>query len=108
VKGAWVNGAITFLQTLSAGRYAIVGMRAQASNAVAARLVFQEVSHRPGVLAVAADGYPDIKALRYGGFGVFGEFEHDVPPTVDILANASAPVSLELNFDLIQVRAGAA
>lgn len=107
-KGNWVNGAITFAQTLSAGRYAIVGMRAQASNAVAARLVFQEYPHRPGVLCVAGDGYPDIKTLRYGGFGVFGEFEHDTPPTVDVLANADATVNMELNFDLIQVRAGAA
>jgi len=107
VAGQWVNGALTFEQTLPAGRYSIIGMRAQASNAVAARLLFQDLAHRPGVLVVTDDGYPDIKDFRMGGFGAFGEFEHTTPPSIDILANASATVDMEVNLDLVQVRAGA-
>jgi len=108
VVGEWVNGALTFTQTLPAGRYAVVGMRAQHSNLVAARFVFVGLPHRPGVLGVAGPGYPEIPLFRFGHLGNWGEFEHDSPPTVDFLGSTAGSVTLDVYLDLIQVRAGRA
>lgn len=83
--GTWVNGNLTFAQSLPAGRYAVVGMRARGTNLVAARLVFPEQQVRPGVVAVNALGDLDPYWTRYGRMGVFGEFPHTNPPTIDCL-----------------------
>jgi hypothetical protein len=85
VVGTWVNGNLTFSQTLPAGRYQVVGMRARSTNMVAARLVFPEQVARPGVLAVNAVADLDPYWTRFGRMGVFGEFPHTNPPTVDVL-----------------------
>jgi hypothetical protein len=100
--GVWVNGALTFQQTLPAGRYAVVGMRARSANLVAARLVFQEQMARPGVLAVNAIADQDPYWTRFGRMGVFGEFESTNPPTVDALGvTDSAEIFI---LDLVRVR----
>jgi hypothetical protein len=52
---------------------------------VAARLVFPEQVARPGVAAVNAIGDLDPYYFRYGRMGVWGEFPHTNPPTVDCL-----------------------
>ncbi|MBA7617771.1 hypothetical protein ES703_25089 [subsurface metagenome] len=106
VAANWVNGALTLSQTLPAGRYAIVGMRAVSTATVAARLVFPDFSPRPGVIGSQAYYTPSIPDFRYGGLGSWGEFEHDAPPTVDTIANVSASVPHIVQLDLIQVRAG--
>ncbi len=83
--GAWVNTAITFLQTLPVGRYQVVGFRARGTNLVAARLNFVGAHFRPGVPAVNAVGDLDPWWTRYGRMGVLGEFHTNTPPTVDNL-----------------------
>jgi len=106
VLGNWVNDALTFSQTLPAGRYAVVGMRVEDTAVVAARLVFVGLPWRPGVIGVSGTDLGDIKAFRFGGTGSWGEFEHDAPPTVDTLANAAGAITPEVILDLVQVRAG--
>ncbi|GAI91217.1 unnamed protein product, partial [marine sediment metagenome] len=106
--GYWVNTAISFVQTLPAGRYAIVGMRVEDTDPLAARLVFPDISPRPGCIGSSTTGTDSIHKFRYGELGNWGEFEHDAPPTVDFLAQADGAVSPEIIFDLIQVRAGRA
>jgi len=83
--GTWVNGNLTLGQTLPAGKYQVVGMRVRGTNLVAARLVFSEQTARPGFLAVNA--IPDLDTYwnRMGRMGVWGEFPHTIPPTVDCL-----------------------
>jgi len=98
----WTNGALTFAQTLPAGRYVIVGMRAQSSNLIAARLVIPGHSWRPGVVGVSSDSELDYRGFRYGNLGVFGEFAHNEPPTVDFLASA-ADTSEVVHLDLIKI-----
>lgn len=83
--GVWVNGGLTFTQTLPVGRYQIVGMRAEGSNLVAARLVFVDQMARPGVPAVNDVADQDHDLTRYGRMGVFGAFDHTNPPTLDAL-----------------------
>lgn len=106
VAGAWINGAITFVQTLPAGRYAVIGMRIEDTAVAAARLVFVGHPWRPGVVGSFGTQYPDIPLFRNGSLGSWGEFEHDAPPTVDTLCNAAGAVTPEVVLDLIQIRAG--
>ncbi|GAI92334.1 unnamed protein product, partial [marine sediment metagenome] len=95
-----------FAQTLPAGRYAVVGMRAQLQENVASRLVFPDTSPRPGVMGRSRYYELDLPEMRYGGLGNWGEFEHDAPPTIDILATAATELPHYIILDLIQVRAG--
>lgn len=104
--GKWVNAAIGFAQTLPAGRYAIVGARAEDAKLLAARFVFPDISPRPGCFASLSTGIDDTHLFRYGELGNWGEFEHDAPPTVDFLAQTAGAITPEIILDLIQVRAG--
>jgi hypothetical protein len=98
---AWTNVALTFTQTLPAGRYAVVGMRAESAGCIAARLVFVGGTWRPGCIGSdsIADLSPDI--FRHGALGVWGEFEHTQPPTVDFLS-ISADTSEVVYLDLVK------
>ena len=99
---AWSNVQLTFTQTLPAGRYAVVGFRAQSAGCIAARLVFVGSPWRPGTIGTDAvnDQHDDI--FRRGNLGVWGEFEHSQPPTVDFLS-VSADTTETVWFDLIKV-----
>lgn len=99
--GVWVNGNLTFSQTLPAGRYQIIGMRARGTNLVAARLAFPGGMWRPGVPAVNAIGDRDAQTFRFGHSGVFGEFTHTRPPTVDCLGVTDSTQTF--TFDLVKV-----
>jgi hypothetical protein len=98
---AWTNGALTFTQTLPAGTYQVVGFRAQSAGLLAARLVFVGGTWRPGV--IGCDAISDIgpEIFRRGGVGIFGEFRHDQPPTVDFFSS-SADTSETVWLDLIK------
>ena len=99
---AWTNAALTFAQSLPSGRYQIVGMRAKATNLIAARLVISGFAWRPGCIGCQA--YNDIERLefRHGRMGAWGEFDHDVPPTVDFLSQATDD-DPEVWLDLIKI-----
>jgi len=102
VASAWTNGAITFEQALPRGRYQVVGMRAKSAGLVAARLVFSGYAWRPG--CIGCDAYNDIERIEFRGgrMGVWGEFDHDLPPTVDYLS-ISADTAEEIWLDLIKI-----
>jgi hypothetical protein len=98
----WVNGGITFKQTLPAGRYQVVGMRVSSANLVAARLVFIGQAYRPGVLGnTSANNVGDFR-FRLGRPGVYGEFDINQPPTVDALGVTD--VAQEIVLDLIKTK----
>lgn len=98
----WVNGNLTFSQTLPAGSYQVIGMRCRSTDAVAARLVFSAGMARPGCLVVNALADLDPYWTRFGRMGVWGEFMHTNPPTLDVLGGAAAAQTVLL--DLIKVR----
>lgn len=101
VAGVWTNGNLTFSTDLPSGRYQVVGFRARGGDGLGARLVFPNQTARPGVPVVNAITEEDHSMFRHGHLGVFGEFEHTVPPTVDIFdGTVSAQTFL---LDLIQV-----
>ncbi len=99
--GTWVNGTLTFGQTLPLGRYTVVGMRARGTNLVAARLVFVGGAFRPGVPAINAVADLDPMVFRYGRHGAFGVFHSNTPPTVDALGVTDS--AQNYIFDLLQV-----
>jgi len=108
VAGAWTNGAVTFDQTLSAGRYDLVGARFRSTNLIAFRFVFVGGTYRPGAVGYATSNIYDNPLFRDGNAGIWGNFAHNAPPTVDFLANA-ADASFIGELDLVYVgQAGAA
>ena len=101
----WDNVALTLSQTLPAGRYQVVGMRAFGTNLLAARLVFIGGTWCPGVPGGDSIDDPDVPQFRNGKFGAFGEFEFDQPPSVDLLGTG-VTADEEIYLDLIQIREG--
>lgn len=97
VAGTWVNGALTFNEALPFGRYAVVGMRCHGPTTIAGRLVFVGGPWRPGVIAVADKESPDNPICRFGGMGVWGEFDSVAPPTVDIIGSAGTAQIIHLD-----------
>jgi len=98
----WVNGNLTFAQTLPAGTYQVVGMRSRGTNLVASRLVFVGSPWRPGVPAVNALGDLDPQSFRYGAAGVFGQFDSTQPPTIECLGVTDSSQTHIL--DLVKIR----
>jgi hypothetical protein len=86
--GDWENVSITFDQTLPAGKYAVIGARLELTVGIAFRLSFVGQSWRPGWLIDRDIAGVASRDARGGRLGVWGEFPHDQPPTVDVLASA--------------------
>lgn len=97
---AWSTVPLTFSQTLPAGNYAVVGMRAEGVTCVAARLIFTGSGMRPG--AVGTDGPGDVidPIFRKGGLGVWGIFENTTPPRLEMLCTA-ADTAQTIYLDMI-------
>lgn len=98
----WANSALTFVQSLPAGRYQVVGMRCEAADLIAARLVFVGGMLRPGVIGFDTASENTLEKFRRGGLGVWGEFEHNQPPTVDSFSVAGG-VAINVWLDLIKI-----
>lgn len=102
VAYAWTNGALTFNDTLPAGEYAVVGMRASSAGLIAARLVFSQFPWRPGCIACDTLGEQGAPVFRMGALGVWGQFSHNTPPTVDFLS-LSADTAQTVDLDLVLI-----
>lgn len=85
VTATWVNSALTFLQTLPAGHYQVVGMKVWSANSCAARLFFVGGAWRPGCLTQNTEAQENWVDFRYGNTGVWGEFDNTTPPSIDIM-----------------------
>ena len=89
VVGAWVSGNITLSQDLPVGNYSIVGMRVNAANGIAARLIFNTQMTRPGVMMISSAYYHYQSYLTNGLAGVYGSFHSLIPPQLEILTIAA-------------------
>ncbi len=102
VVDTWTNGALTFGQVLRAGTYAVVGAQFFSTNLLAFRLVFPGYPWRPGGIGNQAVNHIAPMKQRMGGWGVWGTFMHNTPPTVDFLASVAD--AAETGFlDLIKI-----
>lgn len=98
----WTNCPLTFGQTLPAGRYAIVGAHVVSATGIAYRFNISGQAQRPGGFAYdAVSDMPDA-IFRKGGLGNWGEFEHNVPPQLEMLCTA-ADTAQAVYLDLIKV-----
>ena len=89
VPDLWTLVPLALSQQLNAGRYAIVGMRAQSATGRAARLVIPGLQFRPGCLVTIADGDIEAHAFDTKVLGNWGEFNHTYPPQAEFQAAAA-------------------
>ena len=99
----WGDSALTFNETLPAGRYQVIGMDIIGANLIAARLRFPEGGMLPGVLARQALGTLPWWFFRHGRAGIFGEFDNTAPPILNILGSAAGTTQTGF-LDVIKVR----
>lgn len=100
---AWSLATLTLSQQLRAGRYAIVGMRAESAGLLAARLVIPGSPFRPGCIGYDAAGDVENRLFRMGLLGQsWGEFEHRFVPQVEFLS-ISADTAETVWLDVVKV-----
>lgn len=100
VNTGWTAGPLTFAERLPYGNYDVVGMRALAADGTAARLVFPGLPFRPGVPVDQSEAIQDPAWFRYGKAGVFGSFDLNQPPTLEVFGGAA--VAQIIYLDLIK------
>lgn len=85
VAYTWGSRPITLSETLLAGRYAVIGAKVISTSAIGFRFIFTGQSERPGGLGI--DDVDDVQhpIFRNGGLGVWGSFEHDQLPRLEML-----------------------
>lgn len=111
VAGSWSTSALTAVQTLPAGVYAVVGCRVLANDAFFARLVFpasdrapQQHVMRPGCLV--NDAYGDLTLgdpFTMGRMGLWGYFENIAIPSLELIGDSAGAESCVVYLDLIKV-----
>lgn len=102
VASAWTQTATTWQDTLPGGNFVCVGLQAQSTNLIAARLIFPNQAERPGVLGQNAVTNQTMFRGQKGPLGVLGRFASTFLPIVEVLADA-ADASFEFYLDIIRV-----
>jgi len=102
VADAWTNQNMDWDTDLPAGRYALVGMRANSAGLIAARAVPRGGRWRPGCLGCDEDDDLGHSVFRYGRLGVWFEFEHNQMPSIDFLS-LSADTDQDVLLDIMKV-----
>ena len=102
VANTWVTTAMTWADTLPEGRYAVVGLDVVGAVEIAARLIFEEQTWRPGCVGnvLVSNQAPSI--FRKGRLGVWGQFNNYAFPQVQILNTTTTAVHTAY-MDLIRV-----
>ncbi|KKL53439.1 hypothetical protein LCGC14_2275450, partial [marine sediment metagenome] len=99
----WTSGALTFSEDLPAGIYQVVGARCEADNPGAFRLIFVAGGPRPGSLACLTPAGAEVPGSRRGDWGMWGQFDTNQPPTLEILSLAGAGSAQVLYLDIMRV-----
>ena len=102
-EAAWVSGSLTFSEDLPAGIYQVVGARCEANDPGAFRLIFVSGGPRPGSLSAASDSSGDVHGARYGMWGIWGQFDTNQPPTLEILSLAGPGSAQVLYLDILRI-----
>jgi hypothetical protein len=100
---SWTQlGSISWTDTLPQGVYAVVGLEVQSATAIAARVIFEQQSLRPGSLSIQSLGTGVDEMFRNGGMGEWGRFNSYALPNIEVFCNA-ADAAHEIYLDLIKV-----
>lgn len=97
----WTLCTLTMDQNLFPGHYQIIGARARSTNIVAFRFVIPGYAWRPGGIGNRSIAMPDLDEQRYGGWGVWGEFDSIQLPAIECLAQV-ADTSETFALDLVR------
>lgn len=89
LANVWTNVTLTFNDVLPAGTYALLGATMQSANMQAFRFVPKGEPYRPGWIGSTTIAARDYEISRRGGLGVWCEFEHLTPPSMDVLCNGA-------------------
>lgn len=102
VSGVWVSGPITFIEALPVTDYQVVGARVVSTSGVIGRLIFSDSQFRPGVpVESAASNQEPADEIRMGKWGVWGQFNINQPPQLEMLGGTA--VAQIMYLDLIRV-----
>ena len=96
---AWSNCSLTLDSDLEVGTYEIVGAKLWGATCILGRFIFATDENRPGMIAHDAITDIDEEIFRHGNVGVWGEFEHDTPPKLEVYA-AAADTAQNLILDI--------
>jgi hypothetical protein len=88
IANTWTPVPLTLGQSLEAGRYAVVGMKAFGATLIAARLILPGSGFRPGCIGFTSEAQKDLWPFIPGPMGNWGEFDHRFPPQGEILCTA--------------------
>lgn len=98
----WSNIAVVWEDTLPVGTYAVVGFQCISTNSLAARLIFEDQWYRPGVVGCVSNDNQHPPIFQKGGMGVYGRFNANRMPNVEVLAHA-ADATHELYLDFVRI-----
>lgn len=106
----WQSGALALDQSLPGGQYAVIGMdfngaggSSGQSNAIAARLIFNTQTMRPGVVAQNGFSYRNHSIFYNGALGVWGVFSNTSPPGIEVLCASATATTAEGYLQLIKI-----
>lgn len=96
---AWSSIAMTWQNTLPAGQYVVVGMEMIGAAGIAARLILNNQTFRPGSIVLSGDTVLGPSLFRKGGLGTWGRFRSTDMPRVEVFATAATDVwTIYLDF----------
>lgn len=98
---AWTHSILTLSQSLPVGRYALVGAAWVDASGIAARFKVTGYPWRPACPASTIGLGDQYDLFRKGKLGTWLEFDHDSPPTVDLLSGSTT--AGEIFLDLIKL-----
>jgi len=101
--GAWKAGDISFDTTLPVGKYRCVGAMIWGTSGVAFRFIPKGFAVRPGFISSSSEGNHGNPLQRYGGLGVWFEFDSLAPPQLEWLAVATSGTAQTGVMDLLKV-----
>ena len=94
---------LSLVSGLRRGRYVCVGLAADGTNLLGARLIFPDFVERPGCLCeVSSASYTD-PYFRNGNIGVFGEFDNDNLPQLEAFGTGALSGTIRVFLDIVNV-----
>jgi len=100
----WQNAEIAFDNPLPVGRYQLMGAHVMTVDGVAFRFVPIGEAHRPGGICNVIDGISSYELQRFGGLGVWCEFDQITPPSIEVVNSVTATgTAVRMVLDLVKI-----
>lgn len=101
-SGAWSTLAVTWADNLPQYQYIVTGLEVQSTNAVAARIIFEQQVERPGTISITSLANRQPYGVYKGSLGVFGRFVTTRMPIIQVLCNG-ADAAHEIYMEIMRV-----